>query len=558
MNRNPLYLDTSVGGLTPVDTPDQLDPAIIPTLHTLLEDYTNYNAVVINSANHLKLLTSEASAVLLPTDYEELLYRVIAYDSGSELYYLAEESVEADIVGLCLGVIDTPGGDCIIIQLSGLVTPLLRIGNASPTPITHYNWYLQTNGELYNSGTLRIVAKGIIDIVRETQVVKQAITQEGLGASGLTVTAQPGLTVTIGDGITTHRLSYNNVTNLTTLAANTTKRLYINPSSVVTASDRQYLVVPYEMNLDNTTLTMTMNSGTATSGMVITGSPSSIRATTNGTWVMGYASNTWTIKNRYQYYQFTYAGGTSNNMFGMIGLNPAGVWSGAAYFAITTNTKTSNNVYLSWQAANPTFAVTSGWTLYHTAAISNANSAGAKTYRVLVDQVDKLFYLNIDGTWLNSGQPIAKYNGSYTILPAFCSATTSSFITFAAPSTFTPPAGFAGYQYYNKANNSSYTYDYSNPAAVVPIYSPTMYLGEVVAVSSSVTINSPPVNNTYEEYVVVNSQITLNHKCNTLTPSITINCQQGITYSLVSQSLNQTYLTADATPTQPTPIVVTL
>lgn len=556
MDRNPLYFSSSIGGLSTITSPDKVDPTIIPSFYELLSDYTNYNAAIINSANHLKVLMSSPSVSPLPTDPEQIIYTVIAYDSNSQSYYLAEESSEADIVGLCLGIISTPDGDCVVIQRSGFVTPLLCIGQLTPIPFPDNDWYLQTSGELHSVGTLRVVSRGVINVVRETIMVKQAITNTGLNFNGLNLVAQPGLTVTIGDGTTTHRVNYQTVTTIATLPANSIKRVYITPNQTVSFNDRQYLVVPFETNLDYTALTLSMVAGTASSGMVITGTPNSIRATTAGTWCMGAASNTWTVKNRYQYYQFTYAGGSSNNMFGMVGYNPSGVWSGAAYFSITTNTRTIDNVYLSLQAANPAFINTSNWTVYHTAAIANANSAGTKTYRILVDQVAKVFYMGIDGTWLNSGQPIAKYNGTYTILPAFATATTTSFFTFAVPSTFTPPAGFAGYQYYNKTTNSSYTYNYTNPSAVTAVYSPVMYLGEVTTNASAIiSISSPPLNNIFTDEVSISELTTFNHGLRTIEPVITMNQQTNVTYT-VNNYWDYSTISTDIVPTQPTKITI--
>lgn len=556
MELNPLYFNSSIGGLSTITSPDKVDPTIIPSFYDLLADYTNYNAAIVNSANHIRVLMSAATVVQLPTDPEEILYRVVAYDSGSQSYYLAEESVEADIVGLCLGIISTPDGNCFVIQRAGFVTPLLCVGQLTPVPFPDGDWYLQTSGELTTNGTLRIVSRGVINIVRETIMVKQAITNTGLNFNGLNLIADPGLTVTIGDGTTTHRVNYATVTTLATLPANSVKRVYITPNKTISVNDRQYLVVPYETNLDYTTFTLAMAAGTASSGMVISGTPSSIRATTAGTWCMGVASNTWTVTNRYQYYQFTYAGGNSNNMFGMVGYNPSGVWSGPAYFSITTNTRTIENVYLSLQAANPSFVNTSNWTVYHTAAIANANSTGVKTYRILVDQVAKVFYMGIDGTWLNSGQPIARYNGTNTILPAFATATTTSFFTFAVPSVFTPPAGFAGYQYYNKASNSSYTYNYTNPSAVVPVYSPVMYLGEVTTNANSIIqINSLPLNNTYTEEASITELTTFSHGLRSVQPVVTMNQQVNVTYT-ITNFWDDCTVSTDIVPTQTTKITI--
>lgn len=546
MNRNPLYLDTSVGGLTPVASPDQLDPAIIPDLTS--------NEAVLTSAAHL-VVSADADEMsylmgIIP-DYDELIYRVLAFD-GTNYYF---PDTEEELIGLSLGVIVKPDlTEWVVIQLSGVVTPVICSGHSAPISYPATQQFLGANGELTTTiGNTEVSNNKIITLRSFTMPTNQALVSGGISATGLTITSQANSKVTIGAGSTNHVLSYPTISNLTTVPANSVKWVYVKPDSSYVVSDKEYLVVPTEQYLDMDRQLGAMAASGRSSNMVVTGND--IKSTATSSWAAGYCTNPIITGLRYQYYQFTYAGATSNTMVGVATINTGTV----SNTPLSSQSGAINSlVYWSFVPSTGGFTKTAGstdWTIHY--STTSAVGSVAKVHGVLIDHQLRKVYWSVDGVWLNGGAAVATQSGSpnYPLRPCFSTANNPGYITFNTPTGYNYPVR-GDYYYYNKTANNTYTYDYTS-GTPTPVYSPMMLLGRVITDALGVSaIDSPPHNNTYTEQVVLDELANIYHFTRSAAPTITVSQELSINYTTTSNP-DTAYVSADRVPAQPTTVTVT-
>lgn len=547
MNRNPLYLDTSVGGLTPVTTPDKLDPSIIPDQTT--------NDAALTSAAHLVVSADadEMSYIMgIISDYDELIYRVIAFDGTN--YYFPDYTAES-ITGLSLGVIVKPDlTEWVVIQLSGVVTPVVCSGHTTAISYPNDQLFLGASGEpVVTVGNTEVTNNRIITLRSFTMPTNQAIVSGGISSTGLTITSQAGTTVTIGEGSTNHVLSYPSISNLTTVPASSVSWVYVKPDSTYTVSTKEYIVVPTEQYLDVDRQLGTIATGGRSSNLVVSGND--IRSTATSSWAAGYCTNPISSTLRYQYYQFTYLGGTSNTMVGVATINTGTV----SNLALSAQGGAINSlVYWSFVSSTGGFAKQAGstdWTIHY--ATTSAVGSVAKVHGILIDHQLRKVYWSVDGVWLNGGAAVATQSGSpsYPIRPCFSTANNPGYITFNSPSTYTFPVR-GDYYYYNKTANNTYTYDYTS-GTPTPVYTPTMLLGRVITDAIGVqSIDSPPYNNTYTEQFVLDELANIYHFTRSAAPTISVSQEVDINYTATS-NLDTAYVSADRVPSQPTNITVT-
>lgn len=546
MERNPLYFNTDLGGLVPIANPDLI-------ASNLIDWQTN------NTTNLTIPLTNPALSSLDLTP-EEIVFRAITYDTQAELFVYATEETALSAIGIVVGVTSV-----LIVQFCGVIRN---------TSFPDGNWYLSTadNGELTElQSRVLLVANNVIVKQVEEQMVNQAVITGGITVtSGLNVAATVGTKVNIGMGVNNKSHTFTTQTQLVAMPANSTteKHIYIDDELQIELLDNHYLIVPSETNNDVTLHTGTINSTSAGTGFIYTAGSSpklTMRATTTGTWASAHLANKSPIYVNYDYYEITFAGGTSNTQFGMIALDytKALPSTNTALSTGTSNHRFSDCFYISMQTSASGFtnqAVGVSWSVHYTTAISH--TVGVKVHGILVDRLKQKVYWSINGTWLNSGQAVASYTGNKPVVPAISLAnnvTGWAYINTPTATADTFPTGvISSYLYYNKAVNQTYVLDYT-VTPPTPVYSSKLYLGSLTSDSTTATITSiPPNNNTYTEETYLSELTTITHNIKAVQPIVTFNAESGIDYSISSlyPTINELVISASAAPVNNTIITV--
>lgn len=524
MERNPLYFNTDLGGLVPITNPDLI-------ASNLIDWQTNSTTSLLIALNDPALLASNLN--LTP---EHILFRAIAYDALAEAYVYATEEIELATIGIVVAV----GANNLIVQFCGVIRN---------TSFPAGNWYLSptNNGELNTQANrILLVANNVIVKQVEEAMVNQAVITGGLiVTSGLNVAAKAGTKINIGIGTSSKTHTFTTQTLLATMPANSTeKHLYIKEDLSVELLDNPYLIAPNETN-EFVLHTGTIDSTSAMTEFIYTAGTSpklDIRSAGGGIWAMAHFTNTLTNYSNHEYYEITYNGGNTNTQFGVITLDytkPLPAWN-VALSTSSINDRFGDCICLSRQTASSPFikpASSVSWSLHYSGAVANS---GVQVHGILINRITKNVYWSINGTWLNSGQPIASYTGSKAVVPAIAVAHDlfgSTYINdpIATKDTF-PPNVLTPYVFYNKTANQAYSVNYTTTPPT-PVYEAKLYLGSLTSNNTNATLTStPPHNNTYTEEINLNEQTTITHNLKTIAPVISYTTEAGVTYKITPAS----------------------